>query len=176
MRRLMCLIGTSCMWSAPWLSAQSSNVAILKSGTTCYRRAESGIRCFKNGLAEWFGRNFAPTLRLIDGKGPTDFGLKGWSCPRCSEPSDRLGGFKDGFKVPLTVGKHTLTMAFHASATYITSRSVSTNSVTSANVSVSFAALAGHFYKLDVLTNNDPYWNLGSGAKWQPVIVDATDN
>jgi len=166
MRRLLCSIAFSISfaWSAAWLHAQSSDVAVLKSGTSCYGRFESGVRCVPNGLAGWFGRDFAPILRLIDGKGPIDFGLKGWS-----------GGFKDGFKVRLPAGKHTVTMAFHASAINMTSRSISTSGVTSKDISVFFTALGGHCYKLDVLTDNDPYWNLGSGGKWQPMIVDTTD-
>jgi hypothetical protein len=66
-------------------------------------------------------------------------------------------------------------MAFHASAINMTSRSISTSGVTSKDISVFFTALGGHCYKLDVLTDNDPYWNLGSGGKWQPMIVDTTD-
>lgn len=163
--RAICTALFSALLAAPGAYAQArpGKAAVLRSGTTCYIDSRKAMRCIRQGLATWFGQDYEPLLRRVDGKSPRDFGIKGWS-----------GGFKDGFKVPLTPTKHTLTMAYHLG---IISPQGGSSSVAFPDHDVAFTPVAGHTYTLNVVTRYEPnvYFGLPKTAEWGPLILDVTD-
>jgi ankyrin repeat protein len=146
-------------------SQGSTPSATLRSGTTCYPewRNEVSVKCMRQNFLTKGFYNVTPLLHLIDGKGANDFG-KGKALHGAINtvaPGTFNSNWDAGFKVPITAGRHSLTVSFQ--------QSVGTMTSSSGNLTVAFVAASGHSYVVDALVSSM------IPAGWSPIVFDDTD-
>jgi len=131
------------------------DAATVKGGSICYAGKSIGsIRCMRSNFLTKGLLDTTPRLHLIDGKGPGRSGLGGTFNSR----------WDAGFKVPVTAGRHALTVSYH--------QSVGMNgALTSDDLTVAFVAAAGHSYVVDALVSGSTF----SPGGWTPIVFDVTE-
>jgi ankyrin repeat protein len=129
--------------------------ATLKGGTMCFPRG-AGLRCEPNNLATKMFGDRTPRLELIDGKGPLEYG-KGRGLG-----STYNSRWDAGFSVPLTAGRHSITVSFFLRSGSRVSQSE--------RVGLAFVAVSGHAYSINSLVANPLAPN-----RWLPLVFDETD-
>jgi len=148
----------------PAVAAQGSDTqetATLKGGAICYPdRRNISIRCQRQNFLTKGLLDMTPRLHFIDGKGPRELGRKG------GLDNGTFNSFWDaGFKVPLTPGRHAVSVSFH--------QGTGTMQATSADVTVAFVAVSGHSYVVDSLVTAST--GLFNPRGWTPIIFDVTE-
>jgi ankyrin repeat protein len=146
-------------------SPGSAPSATLRSGTTCYPegRNSPSVKCMKQNFLSKGFYNVTPLLHLIDGKGAKDFG-KGKALHGTIDtvaPGTFNSNWDAGFKIPITAGRHSLTVSFQ--------QTVGTMTSGSGNLTVAFVAVSGHSYIVDALVS--PMMSAG----WSPIVFDDTE-
>jgi ankyrin repeat protein len=126
--------------------------SILRGGGICFSAMHDGaitIKCRRDNFLSTFFVSTTPSLHRIDGRGPQNFG----NGKHFNSSWDR------GFKVPITAGRHSITVAFFAGTLTMVSMS--------AEQTVAFVAETGHTYTVDSFA--------GGGSGWFPILFDTTD-